>query len=151
MNVFSKELSSKLLTLQQRKLTNGELFLLAKAIADSLPLPPIDVDSISLYTISKRSKINDIIYSLQEYTYLNDEEIKVIYRLIDELTLWRYNIAYSPPNIVFRTNSNLVIDDISCLPRYIDMTYLCAVADIVDNANWMYNLFKDVVKEIGTK
>lgn len=151
MNVFSKELSSKLLTLQQRKLTNGELFLLAKAIADSLPLPYIDVDSISLYTISKRSKINDIIYSLQEYTYLNDEEIKVIYRLIDELTLWRYNIAYNPPNIVFRNDVNLFIDDISCLPRYIDMTYLCAVADIIDNANWIYNLFKDVVKEIGTK
>ena len=148
MYAFPQELAGKLNMLQQKQLGKGEIFLLAKAIADSLPLAPIDTDNISLYTLTHRLLINEIIYSLSNFTYVNEDTVKTIYRLVDELSLWRYNIAHNPPSILFKGDTNTVVDDISCLLRYVDVTYLCAVQDIVEKANWVYAMFRDVAKEV---
>jgi len=148
MYAFSSDLSGRLNLLQQRKLGKGEIFLLAKAIADSIPLAPAETDNIALFTINHRSFMNNVIYSMAEFTYIDDENVKTIYRLVDELSLWRYSVAHNPPSILFRGDTNTVIDDISCLPRYIDVSNMCAVADIVDKANWVYNMFRDVAKEV---
>jgi len=147
---FSPNLLNQLNLLQQKKLNKGELFLLAKAIADSIPLPPADTENIALFTISHRSFINNVIYSLSDFTYIDEESVKTLYRIIDELTLWRYNIAYNPPYILFRGDPNTVIDDVSCLIRYVDVGDICSVIDVIDKANWMYRMFRDVAKEIKT-
>lgn len=145
---ISQQLKTELLKLNQRKLEKGEIFLLAKAISDEIPLAPQDTDNINLYILTHRSTIDSIIYEFSCYSYLEEETIKTIYKLISELSLWRLNIAHNPPTILFRCGENAVIDDISCLPRYVDLTYMSSVADIVDNANYMYSLFRDFVKEI---
>lgn len=148
MYAFSPDLAGKLNMLQQKKLCKGEIFLLAKAIADSIPLAPVDADNISLFTLGHRAYMNEVIYSLAEFTYIDDETTKTIYRLIDEVSLWRYNIAHNPPYMLFKGDTNTVVDDTSCLLRYIDVTYLCAVADIVEKANWVYAMFRDVATEV---
>lgn len=148
MRSFSPEVISKLNLLQQKKLGKGEVFLLSKAIADNLPLAPIETDNIKLFTINYRNYINEVIFSISDYSYIDDETVKTIYRLIDELSLWRYNIAHNPPAIFFKGDNNTVVDDISCLLRYVDVTHICSVSDIADKANWLFNMFKDVAKEI---
>lgn len=148
MYAFPQELAAKLNMLQQKKLCKAEIFLLAKAIADTLPLAPVDTDNIALFTLTQRGFINEVVYSLAEYTYIDDENVKTIYRLIDELSLWRFNIAYNPPNILYKGDTNTVVDDTTCILRYVDITYLCSVADIVEKANWISSMFRDVAKEV---
>lgn len=143
MNVFPQEVNNKLSVLAQRPLEKGELFLLAKAISDELPLPPADCDSVNIYTLKFRRFIECIIYGINEFSYINEDQQKTLLKLVNDLMLWRFNTAYNPPVILFTGDNNTVIDDISSLPRYIDCVYMCAVADIIDRANWAYNTFRE--------
>lgn len=145
---ISQQLKSELLKLNQRHLEKGEIFLLAKAIADEIPLAPQDTDNINLYILNHKPLIQTILYEFDFYTYLDEDTTNIIYKLISELSLWRLNMAYNPPVILFRCGEDSVIDDISCLPRYIDLTYMCAVADILDKATYTYSLFRNFVKEV---
>lgn len=148
MSSLSKTTIEKLLTIQQKKLEKGEIFLLSKAIADTLPLAPADTDSINIYTLQHRRYINNVIYYLNDYTYLDEDVKAIIYKNINELTLWRHSVAHNPPTIMFRGDTNTVIDDISCLLRYVDVPSICSVVDVLDNANWTYSLFRTVAQEI---
>ena len=145
---FSQDLTNKLNALNQRMLKKGEIFLLAKAIADALPLMPPDEDNVRLFIINHKRLIDEVVCCLNNYSYLNDDNINVLEKLICELTLWRASVAYNPPALFFRDYPNSVIDDISALPRYVDLTYMCAVGDIIDNANYMSNLFRTLVFEV---
>ncbi|NTV78227.1 MAG: hypothetical protein HGA25_03555 [Clostridiales bacterium] len=147
MNQFSKELTNKLNTLNQRMLKKGEVFLLAKAIADSLPLMPADEDNVKLFIITHKRFIDEVTWGLNSYSYIGDEGIAVLEKLICDLTLWRASVAYNPPVTFFRDCPGSVIDDISNLPRYVDITHMCAVGDIINDANYMSDLFRTVVSE----
>lgn len=149
MHRLSVNLNSKLSLISQRKPEQGEVFLLAKAIADSLPLAPFNTENITLFTLTQRSFIDEVIYTLNDYTYLDEETRKLVYKLVDELSLWRYNTAYNPPHILFKGDINTVIDDMSNLLRYVDVSYMCSVADIVDRANWTYTTFRELVSEVS--
>lgn len=145
---FSQDLVNKLLSFNQRKLTKGEIFLLAKSIADELPLLPPDEDNVNLFILNHKRFIDEVIWCLNNYTYLDKNEIKTVNKLISDLTLWRASIAYNPPITFFKDCPNSVIDDISSLPRFVDLTYMCAVGDIINNANYIADLFRTFVKEI---
>lgn len=145
---FSKDLTNKLNSLNHRMLQKGEIFLLAKAIADALPLMPADEDNVKLFILNHKRLIDEVIWSFNVYSYLNEDDISIIENLICDLTLWRASVAYNPPVIFFRDYPNLVIEDISNLARYVDITYMCAVGDIINNANYMSNLFRSLVSEV---
>lgn len=148
---LSSELSIKLNKFAQRKLEKGEIFLLAKVIADNIELAPRGTDNIKLFTLTKKRFVNEVIYALNDFTYLNDEQRDVVFKLIDELSLWRYNIAYNPPVVFFKGDTNTVVDDVTSILRYVDVTYACSVADIVETANWTYGVFTDLCKEVLAK
>ena len=145
---FSPSLTNKLNALNQRMLQKGEIFLLAKAIADALPLMPADEDNVRLFILNHKRLIDEVVWSLNTYSYLGDENVAVLEKLIGDLTLWRASVAYNPPALFFRNDPNAVIDDISSLPRYVDITYMCAVGDMVNNATYMSDLFRTYVTEI---
>ena len=86
-------LHTKLLQLNQRLLNKGEVFLLAKAIADTLPLPKEQCDNIRIYTLQHRAKIDNVIYAFEGYACINRESHEDIYRIIDEIVMWRYSVA----------------------------------------------------------
>lgn len=134
------------MSFNQKTLENGELFLLAKAISDEMPLMEEKFESVRLFTLRYKKFIENIIYKLNEYTYITEEQQNIILELIDSLCLWRYMIAYEPPMILFRSDKDVVIDDISCLPRYIDINYMCAVGDIIEKANFIYSIFRELAK-----
>ncbi len=148
---FSQDLSNKLASFNQRKLTKGEVFLLAKAIADEIPLMPADEENVKIYILNHKRFIDDVIWTLNGYTFIGDNEAETLLKLIGDLTLWRSNVAYNPPTVLFRDCPNSVIDDISSLPRYVDITYMCSVGDIISTANYMFGIFKSFVKEVKSK
>lgn len=148
---FSQDLSNKLNALNQRPLQKGEVFLLAKAIADSLPLMPPEEDNVRLFIINHKRFIDEVIWSLNMFSFMNDEQTATLEKLIGDLTLWRASVAYNPPATFFRDCPNSVIDDISNLPRYVDVTHMCAVGDIINNANYMANMFRSLVSEVKSK
>lgn len=149
--MISQSLKAELVRLNQRSLTKGETFLLAKAVADSLPLAPADTDNIKLFVLVHRRIIESSVYELCNYTYLESDEVSNVLKLVEELSLWRCAVAHNPPSILFRGDGKNVVDDVSCLLNYVDTTYLCAVGDIIDNANYMFDLFKRLVAEIKTE
>lgn len=144
---LSPSLQSALNMLQQRKLGNGELFLLAKALSDSIPLAESDCENIALHTLNYKYFMNEVLYKVSEYSYIDEESRTVIFRLVNELSLWRFNIAYTPPSPFYRGEANTVVDDTSSLLRYVDVSYMCAVEDIVEKANWYYSTFKELAQE----
>ncbi len=149
--MISPSLKAELVRLNQRSLSKGETFLLAKAIVDSLPLAPADTDNIKLFTLQYKRIIESTVYELCNYTFLESEEVSNVFKLVEELSLWRCAVAHNPPSILFKGNGQNVVDDISCLLNYVDSTYICAVGDIIDNANYMFNLFKRLVGEVKTE
>lgn len=145
---LSQDTITKLSSFNQRKLMKGEIFLLAKAIADELPLMPADEDSVKLFALNHKRFINEVISALNQYTYLGDEEQYTVEKLICSLTLWRATIAHRPIAVLFRDSPDTVIDDLSGLLRFVDVTYLCSVGDIINNANYIANLFRTLVQEV---
>lgn len=145
---FSQDLTNKLNALNQRMLKKGEVFLLAKAIADALPLMPADEDNVKLFVLNHKRLIDEVVWSLTTYSYLGDDNLVLIEKLVCDLTLWRAAVAYNPPATFYRDDPNSVIDDISNLPRYVDITHMCAVGEIINNANHMSGLFRDFVSAI---
>ncbi len=148
---LSQDLTNKLNALNQRMLQKGEVFLLAKAIADALPLMPADEDNVKLFIINHKRMIDEVVWCLNSYSYLSDDAVITLEKLVCDLTLWRASVAYNPPATFFRDCPNSVIDDISNLPRYVDVSHMCAVGDIINNANYLSGLFRCFVSEIKSK
>ena len=49
---------------------------------------------------------------------------------------------------LFKDKAENVIDDISALPKYIDLVYMCSVGDIINNANYTYSMFRELAKQV---
>jgi len=139
---LSPILQDKLRCFNNRKLNQGEIFLLSKALSDVLPLPEASTDNIIIHNLKHKNFISSVIDEL--YSFAHIEDSSKVYELINELTLWRFNIAYNPPAPFFQGKQETVIDDISCLLRYIDTSDICPVSDISENANHIYNMFKEL-------
>lgn len=151
MHKLSQNLTNKLNTLNQRPLQKGEIFLLAKAISDNLPLMPPQEENVRLFILSHKRFIDEVIYTLNMYTYLDNSKVEVLEKLICELTLWRASVAHKPIIPIFSDCPTSVIDDISNLLRFVDKIYMCAVGDIIENANYMTDLFYSLVSEVKAK
>ena len=146
---LSQSLSQKLSHFNQRKLNKPELVLFAKAIADSLPLAPVETDNVSLFTLNHRSFVDECCYVMSAYSFIDRDEVKLVYSLIDQFTLWRMSLAYKPPRVVFKAKTDTVIDDITTIERFVDAACLCSLGDIATNANWYMGMFYDLVGEIS--
>lgn len=141
-----KGIREALFKFNQRKLHQGEKFLLAKAIADELPLPPfMPDDEFRIFMLRHKQLVENVCYTLNEFSYLSPEDVEWIYDLVSSLLYWRFRVAYDPPYIYFRGEAETVIDDISCLPKYVNITAMCSVGDMVSNANYTYTLFRKMV------
>ena len=148
MKRLSPYLTKKLHQLHHRKLLDGELILLSRAISDTLPIPPQQKDiSIAIHVTTFKRNIDEVIYTLCEYTDIPAIQKEIIYKVIGEFLLWRYKVAYAPPAVIFSGDSSVVFDELSLLPKYVDVSYLCKLVDVLDNANYMYSLFRELAIE----
>ena len=110
---LSPDLANRLSQLNQKPLVSGELFLLAKAIADVLPLPSSNVDNVALHNLSNKGYILSVVYNLNLFTYLNADDTAKLIDTINRLTAWRLTVAYAPMDVIFTGDSNTIIDELS--------------------------------------
>ena len=138
-------LQERLLKLGQKTLNKGEIFILAKVIADAIPLPKEACDNIRLYNLNHRGFIDNVLYAFEGFVYIPTDEYETIYRLIDEMVSWRYGVATGKAICLFTGEAQNVVDDMTGFLRYVNMSDVCGVADIAGSANYIYTMFKDVV------
>lgn len=140
-----QELTSKLYSFQQRKLTSGETVLLAKALTDSLPLPSPEVESIKQYIISKKPFLNSVMDVLCKYIYGDNDLEDQLTNLMTGFMSWRFSVAYRPSRVIFSGDSNNVVDDLTTMLRHVDCARLATIGDNIDNANHTFATFCDLI------
>lgn len=136
---------SSLQKLNFRKLTRGELVILANVIARHLPLAPMGTDNFSMYVISCKPKINTALSLLLRFTHLDDESSEFLFSTVKGFCQWRYNVAYNKGSIFFSGDPNMVIDDVTGILRVMDCDTLGELSGIALSANGTMSMFTDIV------
>lgn len=139
------ELQNRLLKLAQRNLNKGEIFILAKAIADAMPLPKEHTDNIRIHNLNHREFVNNVIFAFEGYAYVPHDTYETIYRLVDEIVSWRYAVASGTSGCQFTGEANNFVDDLTGFMRYVNMSDIAHGSNIAASAAHTYALFKDVV------
>lgn len=144
-NKLNEALQQKLVSFGQRRLKRGEIFLLAKAIADKLPIGTGMPENIRTYTLNLRDSIDRTVYGLSNYIYIPQEDATRLYALIDSLLLWRMSVAFNPAPMLFSGDPNTVVDEVSSILRYVDVQDVCSVSDVAQSASYIASIFQDYV------
>jgi hypothetical protein len=144
-NKLNESLQRKLVAFGHRRLKRGEIFLLAKAIADKLPIGTGMPENIRTFTLNHRDAINRSIYGLTDYLYLPTDDVERVYALIDSLLMWRMSVAFAPALMVYSGDANNVVDETTGILRYVDVGDICAVGDIAQNATAVAMIFQEFV------
>ena len=144
-NVKKHALMNELQRFNQRKLSMGELVVLAYCIGNSLPLIPDDVENPRMHVLGFSGLIERIQYRLNEVTYIDNKDLEFIKDTIVRMLLWRTAVSKGNLNICFTGETDTVIDEMSGMPRFFDVGVLCSVADVVSSGNWLLNTFRDLV------
>lgn len=144
-NKLCQSLQRKLVAFGHRRLIRGEIFLLAKAIADKLPIGSGMPENIRTYTLNLREAIDPTIFGLTDYVYLPQDDVERIYAIVDGLLLWRMSVAFEPASMVYSGDATSVVDETSGILRYVDVADICAVGDIAQNATAVAMVFQEFV------
>ncbi|QXN70430.1 hypothetical protein AGENTSMITH_24 [Bacillus phage vB_BspM_AgentSmith] len=145
MATLPKELTNKLYSFQQRKLTSGETVLLAKALTDAIDLPSPKIESVKQYIIGKKTLINNVMDVLCKYVYGDSDLEDQLTNLMSGFMSWRVSVAYRPSRVIFSGDSNNVVDDLTTMLRYVDCARLATIGDNIENANLTFSIFADVI------
>lgn len=145
---LSDQLKNKLVAFGQRRLKRGELFLLAKAISDTLSIGAAMPDNIRTHTLNMRGKIDHALFNLTDYIYLPMDDMALVYTLIDNLLLWRMTVAFQPGRMLFSGEPNNVVDEVTGILRFVDVKDICSVSDIAQNATVIADIFQDYVQSL---
>lgn len=148
MRPINQQTHDELYRFAQRRLKQGELFILGKVISDKIMLPPAIEENMKLYNLKHRNYIDSVLFYLSDYIYINAEDRSCVYDTVDEFVSWRATVAYRPSSIVFTGEQKTVIDDLCGITRHIDMTKLCSVLDIVLDANRLMSIFSQVCEHL---
>lgn len=140
----SPEVKSALMRFMQREIKGGEAVLLSRLIADRIPVD-CTVEQPWQQTLQFRSKVDSVIFELNEYIHIPQNTHRHIYMMIERIWHWRMCIAKGESNIIFSGTQCTVVDDFSGLLRHLNLSDISPLADMVDSANYIYHLFKQVV------
>lgn len=147
---LNQELQRKLIDFNQRRLTEAEEALLARAIADCIPIMPADEHEVKMYMISQKSITNEIFYTLRSYCYIDNNIMEDIFSIACQFMTWRVAIAYKPPYVIFSGDENKVVDELSLLPVFVEHKKMCDIVDGLANANYTYRLFREFCEAVKT-
>lgn len=145
MSVTKQEIIKELQQFAQRKLETGEVVLLAYVIANKLPLLPTDVDNVNQFVLGHGVLLERISIRINEYASIDSDQFADLKDLVGKFLLWRTSIANGNCSVLFGGDENMVIDDLSGLPRVVDLGTLCSLSSISTTANWLLSTFKKLV------
>lgn len=146
---ISDDIKHQFLLRNSEPLNDGEIVLLARAISDYIPVS-CDMQAKDLVLLYKYS-IEEILNFISQFSFITDEQRKVIYSAIEGFLSWRISLIYNPKDILFLSGENYLVDEMSLITQYVDAGLLCSVCNIYSKANYTYLLFKKLAKEIGVK
>lgn len=147
-----EKLNPHLVSRGQKAFEKGELILLAKALADVLPLLEMSNDLKSGRSVLKehvakhRYFIDSALYTISCSCFLSDQAQEEVRNLTEAFVLWRHSVAYATLNPIFVARDR-VIDDLSGLPVFLDCSQLAYLSDVAGNATHMYVVFKEIATE----
>lgn len=133
-------LVTELRRFNQRKLTKGELVLLAYVIASEIPLLPVGEDNARAYVIGQGLLIERIVYRLNEYAHVDTDARRELTEIISKFVLWRSGVAKGT-KALFTGQAETMVDDLSGLTRVLDVGTLCSISDTAESANWLVRTF----------
>lgn len=142
---LSPEIKSKLMRFVHRQIKPGEAFLLARLLADRIPIATESVEPWA-QTLKYRQQVDGVIYGLNEYLHISQHNISNIHRMVERLWAWRLAVATGQSNLLFSGEVNNVVDDVTGILRSVNMSDIAPVADICQDANYIYDLFRQVVQ-----
>lgn len=143
---LSKDTKAKLVMFLHRRIKPGEAVLLARLLADRIPVTCDGVEKPWEQTLLYRKNVNSVIFALNEYLHIPTCDQDDMLKTIDNVWLWRYNVAAGVSNLVFTGDDNKVTDDFSGVMRTVDYGDICKLTDVLQDANYIYNLFKEAVE-----
>ena len=143
MKKLSMNTQQSLLAYAHRPLKKGEVFLLANVLASTIPTPASGTENVALYTLTHRSRIDEILYSLTQFITIDRYTIEKIYALINQIVLWKFTVAHGAMQVVFSGDPNTVVDDVSGILRFVDASDICAVSDMAMQANSATEMFTE--------
>lgn len=139
-------LNAELRRFNQRKLLPGEAVVLAYCIANQLPIFDKGVQNPKLDMVKNHQILEGVYYRLCEFASMDRDSLDKLKDSTLRFLLWRSNVAWGDMSILFSGEHNTVIDDMSGMLRFHDTGTLCSVGDIAISANWLKNIFTNLVK-----
>lgn len=134
-----------LTTTSYGKLLKGEKVLISKAISDALAIPKEIVEDFSAYMLTTyKYKVINLLDIISNYHYIDDKD--EMYGLVKDFLMWRYRIAYNPPSVMFNSGTDSIIDDLSCLNKYVDQAAMCTLVEVYNNADHLYTTYRAIAK-----
>jgi len=146
--MISNKTKQDLISMGLRTLEKGEVFILSYAISLKLPLPEVNSDphEIKMHCLSYRNNVDSVVYSLNDFMYIDENTRKEIYELIYSFVRWRRDIAFGNFIPLFK-DTETILDDFTNITKYIDMTYVCSLKDIETRLNSFTRTMFDLVEE----
>lgn len=129
-----------------KQLEKGEKVLLAKAIADTLPLSSGSADDVNAYMLTHKTRVFSVLDAISHYLYIDDKEL--MYTLVKDFMQWRFRIAFNPPIVTFNSGTDCVIDDMSCLAKFVDKSAICDILNVHSNATFLYSIFRSISAQV---
>jgi hypothetical protein len=142
---LSPEIKTKLMLFVHRAIKPGECLLLARLLADRIPVVGVECEKPWEQTLQYRTSVDAVLFTLNEYIHISECNRELIYTQIGRLWVWRQSVASGQSCLVFSGSPDNVVDDLSGLMRSVNTDDLCPLADIAGDANYIYDLFKQVV------
>lgn len=143
---LAPELQTKLMQLVQRGIKSGEKLLLARLIADRIPVGTTSNGKPWEVTLAHRNSVDSVLFTLNEYMHINKDDRESLYGMIDRIWAWRKSVASGQSTLLFSGETDKVVDDFSGVMRFALVNDVCPLMDMVNDANYMYDLFKQVVQ-----
>lgn len=146
---ISQETQHKLMQFVHRTIKPGEAVILARLLADRIPVSGGDkTDNAWERTLQYRSYVDSVIFYLNDYIHIPSASRDNIYRMVDRIWMWRQSVACGESNLVFTGNTDSVVDDFTGVMRTVHLDDVCPIVDMLIDANYIYDLFKTVVRGI---
>lgn len=133
------DLYKKLSLLRGTKVTEGHRVLLARAIANTIAIPVTPLENFNAWFLSKKLEVLTTLDRVSEFLFIQEKEEVV--NMVRGFVQWRHSIAFNPPTVLFIRGPENVIDELSSLDKFVNLTSLCKVGDIYDDANYLFMVF----------
>lgn len=124
-------------------LSDSDRVILAKAIADSLPLQK-SIDQFK-WTFC-RDSLKEIYDNLSNFVYVNEHT--ALSEMVYLFGLWRHHVAYQPVRPLFNSGSVNFVDELTGIAQIVGMNLLCTGSGSYSKAGPLYSHFRTFVSAL---